>query len=116
MSHPVIQFQILSKSPDSHGQFYADLFGWTIDSNNPLGYRQIGTGSSEGIQGGIWPAPPQAHAFVQLFIQVEDCAAYVEKAAVLGAKVLVPPQTLPGGQEMAVLLDPQGLSFAIMRK
>ncbi|MFN7926092.1 MAG: VOC family protein [Bryobacteraceae bacterium] len=116
MSNPVVQFQILSKSPEQQAEFYAKLFGWTVRSDNPLGYRQIDTGSTKGIQGGIWPAPPQASAFVQLFIEVEDCTAYVEKAAGLGAKVLIPPQKLPQGEEMAVLLDPQGLSFAVMHK
>lgn len=116
MPNPVIQFQIISKSPDSHGEFYSKLFDWKITSDNPLGYREIATGSNEGIQGGIWPAPPQAQAFVQLFIQVDDCAAYAEKAVTLGAKMLMPVQKLPQGEEMAVLLDPQGLPFAIMRK
>ena len=42
-----------------------------------MGYRQIHTGSERGIQGGIWPAPPQAPAFVQLFMEVEDVAQRV---------------------------------------
>jgi hypothetical protein len=115
MPNPVTQFQILSKSPDETAQFYGDLFGWTMDSNNPLGYRQIQTGSAEGIQGGIWPGPPQAPAFVQLFITVDDVTASVTKAQSLGARVLIPATVLPEGDEMAVLHDPQGMSFAVWR-
>lgn len=37
------------------------------------------------------------------------------KAAELGAKLLIPPTVLPEGDEMAVLHDPQGLSFAVWR-
>ena len=51
-------------------------------------------------------AQPQAPAFVQLFIAVDDVAASVEKAVGLGAKVLIPPTTLPEGDQMAVLHDP----------
>src|SRR6266478_1573296 len=91
MSNPVTQFQILSKTPDETASFYSTLFGWTVDANNPLGYRQIDTGSKEGIQGGIWPAPPQAPNFVQLFVAVEDVGASVKKAEGMGAKVLIPP-------------------------
>ena len=75
MSNPVMQFQILSKTPDETAQFYSALFGWSVDADNPMGYRRIDTGSPQGIQGGIWPAPPQAPNFVQLFIAVEDMKA-----------------------------------------
>jgi predicted enzyme related to lactoylglutathione lyase len=115
MANPVLQFQILSKSPDETANFYSALFGWTIDANNPLGYRKIDTGSSQGIQGGIWPAPPQAPNFVQLFVGVDDLKVEVQKAEGLGAKIIIPPTILPEGDEMAVMLDPQGMSFALWR-
>src|SRR5436190_4233118 len=115
MPNPVTQFQILSKSPDETARFYSSLFGWTVNADNPLGYRQIHTGTAEGIQGGIWPAPPQAPSFVQLFVTVEDVGAAVAKAESLGARVLIPATVLPEGDEMAVLHDPQGMSFAVWR-
>src|SRR5579863_9210872 len=113
MPNPVTQFQILSTAPDATARFYSDLFGWTVDANNPMAYRQISTGSTEGIQGGIWPAPPQATNFVQLFVTVADATAAVAKAEKLGAKLLIPLTALPGGETMAVLHDPQGMSFAV---
>jgi hypothetical protein len=113
MTHPVVQFQILAKSPDATAAFYGRLFGWKIDANNALGYRRIDTGSHEGIQGGIWPAPPQAPDFVQLFVGVPDVGMAVSQAVGLGAKVLIPATTLPEGEQMAVLLDPQGMAFAL---
>src|SRR5260370_40981208 len=110
MGNPVTQFQILSKNPDETARFYTEVFGWTVDANNPLGYRQIDTGSKEGIQGGIWPAPSQAPNFVQLFITVDDVSGAVKKAETLGANVLIPPTILPEGDARAVLLDPEGMS------
>ena len=116
MAHPVMQFQIISKKPDETARFYSELFGWTIDADNPMGYRRIDTGSTEGIHGGIWPAPPQAPNFVQLFVAVSDVKASVEQAEGLGAKVLIPPTLLPEGDEMAVMHDPSGMSFAVWRR
>jgi uncharacterized protein len=113
MPNPVTHFQILSPAPDEHAAFYRSLFGWSIDAANPLGYRQLDTGTERGIQGGIWPAPPQASAFVQLFVEVEDLDASVQKAVELGSKAIIPPQTLPQGDRMAVLMDPHGLTFAL---
>src|SRR5690242_1732800 len=116
MANPVVQFQILSKQPDDTARFYSNLFDWTIDADNPMGYRRIDTGSTEGIQGGIWPAPPQAPTFVQFFVGVDNVGAAVQKAVGLGAKVLIPATVLPEGDEMAVMLDPQGMSFAVWRR
>jgi predicted enzyme related to lactoylglutathione lyase len=116
MANPVMQFQIISKDPSTTASFYGDLFGWTVDADNAMGYRRIDTGSADGIQGGIWPAPPQAPNFVQLFTAVEDVGAAVRKAEGLGAKLLIPPTVLPEGDEMAVMLDPQGMSFALWRR
>ena len=116
MSSPVMQFQMISKNPDETARFYCELIGWTADANNALGYREIRTGSAEGIQGGIWPAPPQSPNFVQLFMAVDDVKTAVQKAESLGAGVLIPPASLPAGDEMAVLHDPQGMSFAVWRR
>jgi uncharacterized protein len=115
MAHPVMQFQILSKTPDETAQFYGSLFGWKVDANNPMGYRRIDTGCQDGIQGGIWPAPAQSPNFVQLFVGVDDVKNAATKAEELGARLLIPPTLLPEGDEMAVMLDPQGMSFALMR-
>jgi hypothetical protein len=51
----------------------------------------------EGIQGGIWPTPPEAVNLAQWFIAVEDVSASVSRA-------------------MAVLLDPQGISFGVYHR
>jgi predicted enzyme related to lactoylglutathione lyase len=48
-----------------------------------------------------------------LFIGVPDVAAAVAQATELGAKVLIPSTTLPEGDQMAVLLDPHGMAFAL---
>jgi uncharacterized protein len=114
MGIAVAQFQILSSSPDDTAAFYSALFGWTVNSDNPLGYREIDTRSG-GIQGGIWPAPPQSPVFVQLFMAVTDVQDSVTKAESLGAMLIIPPTALPAGGEMAVLHDPQGMSFGLVK-
>lgn len=115
MSNPVTQFQIISKRPEQTATFYGELFGWRVSADNALGYREIDTGSARGINGGIWPAPPQVADFVQLFISVTDVKAAVERAQKLGAKTVIAPTVLPAGEEMAVLQDPAGMSFGIWK-
>jgi predicted enzyme related to lactoylglutathione lyase len=112
---PVVQFQILSKNPDRTAEFYTSLFDWDVNADNPLGYRRLNTKSDRGISGGIWPSPPDGHSFVQLFVEVDDLAAYVNRATRIGATVVIPPQQLPEGERMAVLVDPEGIPIAMVQ-
>ena len=115
MGNPITQFQIVSKTPEETASFYAALFAWNVGAGNAMGYRRIDTGSPDGIQGGIWPGPPQAPVFTQLFVSVTDVKATVERAVALGANVIIPPTMLPDGEEMAILHDPQGMGFGLVR-
>jgi predicted enzyme related to lactoylglutathione lyase len=116
MANPVMHWQILTKQPKKLEAFYSALFGWKVSGDNPLGYRQVETSSREGIDGGLWPiSENEGHSMVQLFIRVDDLKAQVQKAETLGAHIVIPPQTLPGGDEMAVAVDPDGIPFAMFR-
>lgn len=114
MNNPVVQWQMVSTEPEAIGRFYSGLFGWKISTANSMGYRQVKTGD-EGFSGGIWPAPPQSHSFVQLFVGVNDVQRTVDKAIGMGAKVIVPVTVLPDGDTMAVLADPAGVTFGVMK-
>src|SRR3954453_3744974 len=113
MGNPVTQWQIISKDPEKHAAFYASVFGWKISSGNPLGYRMAETGSEKGISGGFWPAPPEVNAFVQLFAEIRNMDQTVKRFTDHGGTVLIPPQTLPAGEQMAILRDPFGLTFGV---
>ena len=116
MANPVMHWQILTKQPKKLEEFYSALFGWKVSGNNALGYRQVETSSEEGINGGLWPIhEKEGHSMVQLFIRVDDVKAHAKKAESLGAQIVIPPQTLPGGDEMAVAVDPDGIPFAMFR-
>lgn len=116
MANPVMKWQILSKEPEACAAFYGAVFGWTIDSSNALGYREVTTGSDKGVDGGIWPSPPEGQAFVQLFVEVESVDETVAKVAEHGGKTIIPPQQLPDGTRMAILLDAEGIPFGLMGK
>jgi predicted enzyme related to lactoylglutathione lyase len=116
MANPVMHFQILTKQPKKLEEFYAALFGWKTSGDNALGYRDVDTTCKEGINGGFWPmAEKEGHSMVQLFIRVADVKAHAQRAESLGARIIVPPQILPDGDEMAIAVDPDGIPFAMFR-
>ena len=112
MGNPVTKWQILAKDPERTEAFYGQLFGWTVNRDNALGYRMVDTGSKRGIPGGIWPSPPEGHAFVQLFVEVEDLAAHLDRARALGAQIVIPLSKLPWRRD-GVILDPDGIPVAL---
>lgn len=112
MANPVIHWQMLTSDPEASARFYSDLFEWDVSDDNALGYKTVRTGE-EGVDGGFWPLPPEGHQMIQLFIRVPDMNACVEQAEKLGARVIIPPQKLPEGDEMAILLDPLGFPFGL---
>jgi len=113
MGNPVVRWQIVSPQPEAVAAFYSKAFGWNVKTDNALGYRELITGNPRGIDGGVWPAPPQATGFVQLYIEVPDIDASIAEAEKLGATIIVPKSLLPDGDSMAVLRDPTGMPVAI---
>jgi len=94
--------------------FYTSLFGWG-SKDDPryvewtLGGRSIG-GMIQ-IQKEWGEVPPHWLAY----FQVADCDRSVEKAKGMGAKVAMGPQDFPGVGRIALLHDPQGAQFYVIK-
>ena len=43
MPNPIIHFEIMGADSKKTQQYYADLFGWNVDSNNPMNYGMAST-------------------------------------------------------------------------
>jgi len=116
MGNPVVRWQILSRNPEAATAFYTSLFHWSVNADNAFGFRQVDTGSPRGIPGGIWPIGEEGHPLTQLFVEVPDVAAAAAEAQRLGGRVIMPPQKLPDGDEMAIILDTEGLPVGLVRE
>jgi len=62
MGQPVVHFEITGKDSNKLNRYYSELFGWEIDSNNPMSYGIIqreGNVNADGvgIGGGIATGP-----------------------------------------------------------
>lgn len=109
MGKPVMHFEIGVKDANAASKFYADLFGWKIDANNPMSYGFVDTDSgNQGIGGGVTKPPDDSGPYVTVYVNVEDPKATLDQAEKLGAKTVVPPMQVPGGPEIAMFSDPDG--------
>jgi predicted enzyme related to lactoylglutathione lyase len=86
MGAPVVHFEIMGGEGRELEKFYADLFGWKINSNNPMKYGIVETeGGPGGINGGVGPAN-DGKKRVSIYVRVEDLQATLDRAERLGGK------------------------------
>lgn len=100
-------------------EFYAKLFDWTTKVMNMPGMDYTifeREGQAQGVGGGmqITPSMPMPPNWMPYFA-VSDCDGSASLAATLGATVLVQPTDIPGTGRFAVLRDPAGATFAILK-
>src|SRR5690349_3863116 len=73
----VVHWEVQAKDGARQQQFFADLFGWTVDANNPMGYGMV-AGGKDGIAGGIGQAPDAPR--VTFYVRVPDINSSLAKA------------------------------------
>jgi predicted enzyme related to lactoylglutathione lyase len=100
--------------------FYEKVFGWTTRTSEfepnqpPYSEFQLGGESILGAFEMSPELPAEMPNYWQVYFDVDDVEATYAKAIALGATELVPPQDFSGGR-FAILIDPQGASFAILK-
>ncbi|MDH3732730.1 MAG: VOC family protein [Gemmatimonadota bacterium] len=97
--------------------FYSDLFGWETTEEmdmGEMGIYQMYSRPGGAPLGGIFNRPPEASASAWLlYAKVPDAAAAVEAVRAGGGQVLNGPREVPGGDQIATCVDPQGATFAV---
>jgi predicted enzyme related to lactoylglutathione lyase len=111
--------EINARGIDRAISFYDQVFGWTT-RRSPMGdgteYNEFQV-DGESVAGAI-DLPPGAPASVfdawLIYFGVPDVDATFATAIELGASAAAEPQEFPGGR-FALVVDPQGASFGLMR-
>jgi hypothetical protein len=106
MANPVVHFEVVGGDGKKLQQFYAGVFGWKIDANNPMNYGIVDNGG-HGINGGVGPAPDgQPHAM--FYISVPDTDEALRKIESMGGKTVMPTEVIPDMVTLAMFADPEG--------
>lgn len=101
---------------DGAQRFYEEVFGWTTSDMGPDygGYRVFNRGET-GIAGLMTLPDASIPPHWQPYVAVDDPDAIARKASELGGSVLAEPMDVPNVGRIAVLCDPQGATFGILR-
>jgi uncharacterized protein len=100
------------------GEFYSNVFGWSKQdfSESPVEYTMFQNGDR--AAGGMFKITPEMGPIPPhwlVYFAVDDCDAKAQRASELGAKIMRPAEDIPGIGRFALLIDPQGAAFAIIK-
>jgi predicted enzyme related to lactoylglutathione lyase len=108
-------------TPDTAGarSFYGDVVGWTASKMPGDMEYWLLEADGAGV-GGVMPLGDEhkAHGVPPNwtgYVAVDDCDAAARKATSLGGSVMREPQDIPGIGRFAIVADPSGAVFAIMK-
>ncbi|MGA2596205.1 MAG: VOC family protein [Bryobacteraceae bacterium] len=114
MHRPVVLFEIGCKDRGKTSEFYSKMFDWEIDNAGPAARITSSSGQQPDLPGHIVALGHEPHNYVTVYVDVDDVAATLEKAAALGGKTIVPPITIPTGQ-FAWMADPEGTVIGLFK-
>ena len=111
MPCPVVHFEIGCKDKTTTQDFYSKLFDWKMQDAR---IAAMIAAESPGIGGHMTALGHEPHHYTIFYVQVDNVAAYLQKAAALGGKMLVPPVEIPTGT-FAWFQDLEGNTIALWK-
>jgi predicted enzyme related to lactoylglutathione lyase len=113
LANSAVHWQIITQDPGKHSNFYADVFGWNILSDNAPGYRMVPNGAVKGL--GVVSGSHLRRTGVDTALHSgRSIANTIKRIREAGGDVVILAQTLPDGDQMAILRDPMGISFGVV--
>lgn len=119
MGQPVVHFEVIGKDGELLRSYYSDLFGWQIDTDNPMNYgivQREGNTSEEGtgIGGGVAGGPEGYEGHVTFYVHVADVEEALAKAESLGGTRVMGPENVMEGLVLGQFKDPEGHMIGVV--
>jgi predicted enzyme related to lactoylglutathione lyase len=110
--------ELATRDRDRAVAFYSTLFGWTPApfEDSPVPYTMMMNGETPA--GGIYTMPASMEGIPPHwapYFAVEDTDAAIRRSDELGGTLMMPPDDIPDIGRIALLRDPQGATFYVIR-
>jgi predicted enzyme related to lactoylglutathione lyase len=112
MGAKVIHVEVTGKDGGKLQSFYSDVFGWSLDTNNPGGYGMYR--QEDGLTGGIGAAQDGGAGNVTFYVHTDDPQAILDKVVAKGGQVIMPLTEVAPQTTVALFTDPEGHVVGIM--
>jgi uncharacterized protein len=121
-----IWYELLTSDADASSDFYGKLIGWSSHPASPqpgMDYRFFSAGdgsdNKDGVGGYLAITPEMAAGGARPtwvgYIGVDDVDATVASIVSAGGAILMPTMDMDGVGRMAMVADPQGAPFYVMK-
>jgi uncharacterized protein len=110
--------ELATRDTAKAGEFYSGVFGWekNVQQMGPMTYTSFMNGDRPA--GGMYEPGPELGDIPpnwMVYFAVADADATLTRATELGGKSCAPVMDVPGVGRMAVMTDPQGAAFAVIK-
>jgi predicted enzyme related to lactoylglutathione lyase len=112
MGATVVHVEVTGKNGEALQKFYKDIFGWSLDTNNPGGYGMYRQG--DGLTGGIGASTDGSAGQVTFYVHSDNPQAILDKVAASGGTVVMPLTEVAPETTIALFADPEGHVVGIM--
>ena len=103
----IIHFEVTGRDQVALQKYYGDLFGWTINTDNPGGYGMSGA-SPTGVVVGVGADQTGGAGWVTFYVRVDSIDATLARAVELGGSVVTPRFSPDGSSYLGLVADPEG--------
>lgn len=105
MPNPVMHFEIGCRDLKKSRTFYEQLFQWKMEQFHDV---HLIAAAEKGIGGHISSLGHEPHNYTLVYVEVDDIDKYLERAAALDGKKVVPKTEVPDMGWFAWFADPEG--------
>jgi predicted enzyme related to lactoylglutathione lyase len=106
-SNHIVHAEVVGKDGAKIQQFFSDLFGWSLDTNNPGGYG-MSDPTSTGVAFGAGGTPDGSDGHVTFYVSVDDLDATIDRVQALGGTIVMSKYSPAPGVALALAADPEG--------
>lgn len=111
--------ELNTRDPEAAKAFYGSVFGWEFEERQFQTGPYVSIKNGDGNAGGILDmrgrVPDEVPPHWLVYFAVDDADAVVDKAKSSGGDVPFGPQDMPEVGRIAVLTDPWGAAFAVIK-
>src|SRR5690242_4147833 len=111
-AQPIVHIELVTSDPKAAGQFYKDVFGWTLDLDESFNYLQFMAGGGPG-GAFIEPDANSQSGNALIYLASDDIDADLARVTAAGGQVEVPRTEIPQTGWFAVFTDPTGGRMAL---
>jgi hypothetical protein len=121
MGQPVVHFEVIGKDGEKLRSYYSELFGWSIDADNPMNYGIVSRDGNTnpdgaGIGGGVGQGPDGYDGHVTFYVEVPDVEEALAKAESLGGRRIMGPEAIMDGAiTLGQFADPEGHTIGLVQ-